>query len=232
MKKYLYVFVSMLITITFFFNAKTFAYAQQHDKNKITVNGTGIVSVLPDTAIITIGIKTTNKEVNLAQSENSQKFNELVQILKQFNIEENNIKTITYNIMPEYDFVNKEYSFNGYTVNNIIQLKTKDLQNLGLLVTQLVQANANVLNEINFTVEDENSLYLQALEKALQNATEKVKSVIGNSDFVVEEICELNNFTTYPIAHSAYDTLKTNEIATFYSGEYQIIANVKVIISY
>lgn len=224
------IFASLLLTcalLIFNFCGSNVALAQPENYSKLIVSGNAEINVKPNLAIIYIGIETSNTDVEQAQKENSQKLADMKNVLIDFNIEEKDIRTSMYNIYKEYEYINNERKLKNFTVSNIIEVKTKDLDRVGELITKLVENNANVVNGVNFTCENPDDYYLEALQKAIDNANAKASALIGNKTFEIMEINETNYYFT-PVFYHADMAKGYAENASLFSGELTIKANIKV----
>jgi uncharacterized protein YggE len=139
----------------------------------MTLEGTGKLSILPDLAIISIGVMTENKNVEVAQNENSVLSNQVIESLKRIGILENDIQTLSYTIQPIYDFVEGKSILRGYQIQHIFEITVRDLQKAGAVYQSAVSAGANMAGSLRFEVSNREAYYQEALQLAMKNATEK-----------------------------------------------------------
>ena len=194
--------------------------------NRITVVGTGEVKIAPDTAIVSLGVETLNENLSVAQKENAEKINSVVNTLKSIGIADEDIKTKNLYIYQRYDYTNGE-KFVGYQVSNYIDFKTKDIEGVGSLISQLTENGANRFSGINFTIEDKDSVYKQALLDAFENAKDKA-SALTNREQSDAEIVEEN---CYSYSTKEYSLMNAGESSIF-KGEICVKASVKVTFVY
>src|SRR5688500_699675 len=95
----LFFYTTLAGPIPFFVNSVTTTKS-----DFFTVSGTGKVTVVPDTALVHLGITVNRPTVTAAQTEANRIINQITRDLKALGIEDKNIKTISYNINPNYDF--------------------------------------------------------------------------------------------------------------------------------
>lgn len=154
--------------------------------NKITVSGKGQVSVIPDTAVIRLGVQSTGKDLESIQAENAEISQAIVNTFKEFGIID--IKTYQYVIDKLYDYENGKRIDQGYTVRNIFEIRTNDMGQVGAIIDAAVATGANVVDFITFEVSNSESFYLEALNLAISDAYSKVKSIINHLNLNVEPI--------------------------------------------
>ncbi len=233
-KKYFIMSVSLLMLVAIIFlisaNANNYVYANAIDTtNKITVVGKGEQTYNPDTAYVTIGIETLNSSVTVAQQENATIMNNVIEVLKNNNILEEDIKTTSYRIFEKYD-THFGDRFMGNQVSNYIEFKTKDIDNLSSLLATLTENGVNSVNGIRFCIEDTNSKYNEVLALAINNAKSKAEALTNNTEnLVATEIIEEYSyysdcyFDSYSLAKDA------SNITNISAGEVKICASVRVV---
>ncbi|MBC7344071.1 MAG: SIMPL domain-containing protein, partial [Clostridia bacterium] len=78
--------------------------------NKITlsVSGKGTVAAAPSTAQITFAVQTTGKTAQEAQRENARILDRVFTELLAFGIDKQDIRTMNYNVWPDYNWKKQE----------------------------------------------------------------------------------------------------------------------------
>jgi uncharacterized protein YggE len=137
----------------------------------ISVNGSGVVTLTPDMATISIGVQTENTQAERAVSQNTRQAQAVADALAEFGIEPRDIKTTNFSIYPRQDRDNEGILRQVYyVVNNTVLVTVRDLDSLGEVLDAVVQAGANSINNISFDASDRESAYQDALEAAMENA--------------------------------------------------------------
>lgn len=149
----------------------------KEEEGKITVVGSGTVPVIPDTAIINIGVVTEGSNLQEVQQENAATTTKVVNSLLSFNIPRENIQTSFYNIEPRYDYKDGAQIFTGYRVTNMLTVKVKNLNDIGAIIDSTVKSGANRIDNITFTVENPSAFYNEALRLAVKNAEGKALTI-------------------------------------------------------
>lgn len=137
----------------------------------ISVNGTGKVSLDPDIATISIGVHTENSDATEAVASNNAEASAVMSALLRFGIDEKDIQTSSFSIYPRQDY-SPEGRIQGITfvVDNSVFVKVRDLDGIGEVLEAAVQAGANSISGISFSVEDPKLAYEAALEAAVLDA--------------------------------------------------------------
>ena len=177
-------------------------YVYEYSKSKpqlrtFTVSGEGKEIIIPNIAEIRIGVITEGKDLKILQKENTEKINKIINFLKEKGIEEKDIQTENYSINPKYDYSKPPYKIIGYTINQNLKVKIRDLSKIGDILSQAVNYGANNVWGPNFTI-DEPEIYLEkAREKAIKNAKEKAEKIAKTAGFKLGRIISIYESTPY-----------------------------------
>ncbi len=144
----------------------------------VTVQGEGTVKVKPDVAYINVGVESSDVDAQVAQEENKEKMDAILKALKDYGLEDDDIKTISYNIWRGVDY-RSEVEIEEYHVTNMIEITIDEIDTVGNIIDVTSGAGANQINSIRFSVSDEKKYYNEALEIAMENAESKAASIMG-----------------------------------------------------
>lgn len=144
----------------------------------MTLIGQAQVSLVPNIAIVRLGVQTTGENLNEIQSENAQKTQAILQALQQAGITD--VKTFQYSIDKIYEYENGTQIDKGYSVRNILEIRTNNIDQVGIAIDTSVNVGANVVELISFEVSNQEFYYQQALNLAVINAIQKAKSITIN----------------------------------------------------
>lgn len=151
------------------------AYNTATTTNTVSFSGQGKVLAKPDVAVINLSIVTQAPTSKAAQSDNSKKSNAVTDFLKKQNIDEKDIKTIGYNISPQYDWNNGINNLRGYQVSETLQVKVRDLDKTDDVLAGVVSAGANLVNDVQLSVDKPEQLKEQARQEAIKDAQQKAE---------------------------------------------------------
>jgi uncharacterized protein len=146
------------------------------NNNNSTVYATGsaLSRLAPDRAFISIGVETTDKTANDALSLNSGLMNNIISELRSDGLKPNETRTTFFNIFPLYNYTESGTRLNvtGFTVTNILQIESSNLDNVSQWIDTAVASGANSINSIDFSV----------TEKKLEDTrTKLITDAIGNA---------------------------------------------------
>lgn len=146
----------------------------------IRVTGAGSASAQPDTAIIVVGVRTEAEEASAALDENNQQVTTLLAALNQAGIAQEDIQTQRISLNPRYEEQPGQPGqpvVTGYEAVNTVEVRVRDIDNVGQILDASVQAGGNLIEQIRFEVNDSNTVLGQAREAAFDDAREKAEQL-------------------------------------------------------
>jgi len=199
-------FMILLAILILFLTVSTWNQFKQHDYigrseqqiYTIMIAGEGKVTAVPDIAQLSLGIQTENKAVSKAQTENTEKMNQLIDKLKSMNIVAEDMSTASYNIYPMYDWTNGQSILRGYQVVQSLAVKIRNLEIVGDVVAVAGEIGANQIGGLNFTIDDPENLRQTAREKALLNAKQKAESLAKIAGVKLGRLVSFEESTSSP----------------------------------
>jgi len=192
----------------------TISFAEDDEGNKIrllSVTGEVTKTVSPDQAEITISVETTNKSAKVSQTENAEIAEKVRAALLKVGINEEDIKTTGYylNEQYEWDQITQKSKIVGYQTTNTILVTVKDLDATGSVIDAAVDAGANNVSGVRFTLsrQMQDSLRTEALKEAGQNAREKATSIAEGLGISISQVYSAseNSGYSYPTYYKSLD---------------------------
>ncbi|MEN9557966.1 MAG: hypothetical protein RL141_335 [Candidatus Parcubacteria bacterium] len=209
------------------------------DRDTIAVQGTGKVTASPDLALVNLGVQTEADTVRAGQDENTKKMNAIVAMLKASDIKADDITTGQYSISPRYNWDSGKQELVGYTVDQSVSVKIRDLDAVGETLAKAGDLGANQVGGIQFTIDEPESLEDEARSKAITDATEKAKVLADQLGLQIRKAVSFSESTggypaPYPmLAERAYDAMNMGGAAPvapdIQAGSQDVISNVSVI---
>ncbi len=168
--------------------------ADSRGLTRVLVNGDSIVQAQPDTANLAISVVTQGKRAIEAQQENANRSDAVVRALKAAAGAGAEVKTTGYSVQPQRVFKeNQPPTITGYEARNTVMVTMGDLTKVGAVIDAAVQAGANDVDSISFTLRKDRPARDQALAEATRAAVGKaqvIASAIGGRVTRVVEVQE------------------------------------------
>lgn len=149
---------------------------------ELTVSATGRAFIVPDIALVSLGVTTEGKDVKTIIGENNRKMSDIIKEIKALGVEGKDIQTANYSLTPQYDYPQYgERIFRGYVVNQEIRVKVRDFTKIGDVLTKATEKGANLIGDFQFTVEDEAKAKQTARTEAIKKAKEKAGQIASET---------------------------------------------------
>jgi uncharacterized protein YggE len=168
----------------------------------LSVSGSGQANLAPDIAYIYVGVHTENPTAAEGVAENNTQTQAVIQAIKDFGIDEKDIRTINFSIYPQDKFDPQSGTPTGektYVVDNTVYVTVRDLAKLGDLLDTVVQAGANTVNSVQFDVADKAEALKQARADAVKDAEAQAKSLAEAAGLTLGEIQSISFVDNQPI---------------------------------
>jgi uncharacterized protein YggE len=203
----------------------------------IWVNGTGEVTVVPDIAVLNLGVYVQMDTLEAAQAQAAESMAAIMAVLESYDIDEKDIQTSNYNVSPMWNWDKDGNRFlSGYYVSNTVTVKVRNTDDTGSLIDAVVDAGGEytVINGISFTVDDTEAYYTEARAKAIANAIAKATQIaeltgvtLGDPNYIVDNSSNYGPIYYYP----AYDKERPDgQAPTIIStGEVKISTGIQIV---
>ena len=175
----------------------------------IWVTGTGEMNLSPDIALIRLGVETTSPSVTEARDEAATAMDAVVAAVKAKGLTDEDIQTTSFNIWPQYDrqevMTNGVRSsirvLSGYTVSNDAVIKVRDLDSVGTIIDDVVNAGGDAarINGIDFSIEDPSAYTTQLREDAVNAALESAKHFATLTGITIGKLVYITEVSGSPI---------------------------------
>lgn len=211
----------------------------EHKNNTITLTGKSEKDIAPDTAKISFSVNEYNKSQKKAADTVNRKTKNIINALKDLDIEEKDIKTQRYSVYPEYDWNGGKRTFRNYRVSQSVEVKIKDLDTISKVLAKIVELEVDNLNGPNMFIDNLDNIKDEMREDAIEDAKKKAKELASELGVSLDKIVgfsESNNSRNYypsPIYKSIslnMDTIKKESISSpeINPGEEKIIKTVSL----
>ena len=210
---------------------------QSQESGKIHVTGSGSVAGEPDIATLNLGVSVEKETVAEAREAAAAAMTGVIAALKANDVAEKDIQTERFSIYPQYDYTDNGRVLRGYSVNNTVSAKVRELENLSEVIDDAAEAGGDivVVNSIQFMIEDATALQAQARSLAVKNAEAKAQTLAEASGVTLGKpitIAETTSGGSRPIAFAesaefAADSARSS--TPIEAGELTVIVNITVV---
>lgn len=212
----------------------------------ITVSAEGKTIVKPDLALVYFSVVSQGSDSETVQTDNDAKMTEAINYLKGQGIDEADIKTISYNLNPQYDYKwcdslssvtpSAYYTpctakLSGYIMTQSVELKLRDLSKIGEIIGNLPDKGINEISSISFTVDDEDAPKIEARKQALEKATAKAMAMADAANVKLGKVLNISENNGYYATYSAKEMSvsgASSDYSTIQTGSNEITVTVSI----
>ncbi len=149
----------------------------------IVVSATGTVDVAPDMAIVTMTVRRESKTARAALDTNNAAMADVQQAMKGLGIASRDMQTSGFTIRPTMSRPNRSQSDRaprviGYSVQNSLTVRVRDLNLVGRVLDQAVTLGVNQGGQIQFTNAKPEKSISQARANAMKAAIAKASTLV------------------------------------------------------
>jgi len=174
----------------------------------ITVSGTAQVQATPTLALVVVAVQTQAETVAAAVEANNTAASRVVQAINNLRINRLTVRTIDFNVQPIYEQrpptappSTTPPRIVGYQVINRLEARIPGATSTALssavsrVIEAALNAGANRVDSIQFTLEDMTAAQNQALAQAINNARSTARAAAAAAGV---QIAALHSLTTQP----------------------------------
>jgi uncharacterized protein YggE len=153
--------------------------------------GEGIVKRAPDRAWVIIAAESRARNPRETQRLNSDAMSAVLQNLKSAGLAGDAIRTIAYDLHPEFDYANNRQTLRGYVARNVVEVRVDDLQRLGDILEGSVGAGATNVTGVRFDLKERAAAERDALSRAVADARGRADAAASGAGVKVERVIKI-----------------------------------------
>jgi len=195
----------------------------------ITVQGDGQATLAPDVARISFSVENTLATVAEAQDATTKQANAAIDYVKEQSVDEKDVKTLSYNISPQYSYPNpcaygtscpdyyRAPKITGYQVSETIQITMRDLTKVGEMLGGLGRLEVQNVNGPAFALDDSTAGYSAARADAIDKAKAQAKILAKQLSVRLGKIVNFSESSggyPYPMMYGIGAELSSTKAAT------------------
>lgn len=219
----------------------------QESRDRISVIGTGTVLAQPDMARINVGFSYTKPTVTEAKNAAEQTLQRILEILRQENVEEKFVKTVTLNYDTEYEYRNGRRYRIGQRAQQTILVTVNDMikssERLSSILGKITAIDNVEVHDISFDIENKAELFKHSRELAYRKALDKARqyavlsgrglgNVLSVSEVESRDFAQQNRAVYNFAANMKQDAVVETEYdAILPTGEQSISTEINVVFS-
>lgn len=184
----------------------------EYRQTSINVEGVAEVTAVPDVGVFNFAVEAEADDVATAQEQSGEKINAIMEYLKgEGGVAEADIKTTGYNTYPRYEYpetrciggsCERERELQGYVVTQNVQVKVRETDTAGELISGVGSRGATNMSGLSFEVDDLETKKEEARLLAVADAKEKAKRLAEELDVRLGDILNFSDSGgMYPVMY-------------------------------
>ena len=175
-------------------------------QDSVSVSGIGTVLTQPDMVLMNIGFSHTAKTTKQAKTEVEQTMQQILNILREENIEDKFVKTISLNYDVEYDYRSGGRVLIGQRAQQIIVVTINDMINaperFSSILDKITAIDKVEVQNIQFDIEHKTELFRQSRELAYQKAYDKARQYAELSGRKIGKVLTISEVASRDVAQT------------------------------
>lgn len=212
------------------------AFAEDRSPLKVVrVVGTSEVKVVPDRAVIELGVEQQNTSASLAKQAEDTSARRILNSLRANGIDEKDIQTTYLSLRPQFNY-RKGMRISYFVAEQSMSVTVRDISKLDALLEALIKAGGNRIDSIQYETSDLRKYRDQARELAVKAAREKAQALaqalgqdIGKAQSIEEVPQSADQYSSGLLANSFYaEKSRARSGPTTAPGQQTISASIVV----
>jgi len=206
----------------------------------VSVSGEGVAAIAPDMAVVALTVLREAETARAALDANNEAMAAVLAAMKEEGIAERDLQTGAFSIQPRWVYpqnqngTTEQPRITGYSVNNTLTVRIRDLDRLGAILDSSVSLGVNQGGDVIFTNDDQDTVRETARLDAIAKAKAKAEAMVealGVSLGRITQISE-NAYSAPPMpmmrAEMAGASAKADSAVPVASGENEYRVTVSV----
>lgn len=147
----------------------------------ISVAAQGTIEREPEEGVVLLAVESEAEDARAAADANAERMTRLVAALRRAGVADRNIRTISYELRPEYrrqvEQRDEPPQIAGYRAVNMVQVTVDTVSAMGRIIDTAIASGANRVANISFRLRDPHAAHLEALAIAMRNARREAEAV-------------------------------------------------------
>jgi uncharacterized protein YggE len=163
-------------------------------EHAITVSGSGLVSVAPDVADVTIGVSVTKSAVKDARNGAAAAMIAVVAAVKKAGIADKDVQTLNLNLSPvyNYDTGGSAPKLVGYQFSNTVKITVRDLEKLSSVIDESAMVGATTIQGISFRIDKPKEVEVKARQLAMTDARAKADALAQSAGVTIKGVASIS----------------------------------------
>jgi uncharacterized protein YggE len=163
----------------------------------IVTRGHAVVTARPDRAFVTIAAESRSRNSAEAQKQNAVAMTAVLQKIEQAGVAKDAVRTVGYELQPEFDYANGRQTFRSYVARNTVEVRLDDIDRVGVVIDAAAAGGATTITGIRFDVRNRAALERDALRQAVADARARADAAAVGAGANIDRILRIEEEAHY-----------------------------------
>jgi uncharacterized protein YggE len=198
----------------------------------VVMTGEGVVKAAPDQAFVTFAVESRSKNPKEAQAQTAKAMTAVHDKLLAAGLQKDAIRTLSYDLHLESDWVNGKQVPRGYIARNTIETRVDEITRVGEVIDIAIASGANNVHGVRFDLKQRDALEREALKRATADARARAEAAAAGVGATLGRVMRIDAQTGYvpppvPMQMMRRDMAAESQAATpVAAGEIEIRSTV------
>lgn len=157
----------------------------------VSVTGEALVKTIPDRAWVTIGAESRSRNPKEAQAQNANAMTAVQQKLQSTGLSRDAIRTTSFDLQLEVDWVDGRQVPRGYVARNRIEVRVDDITRIGEILDAAVGTGATSIHGLRFDLNERARVEREALRLAVADARARAEAAAAGAGMSLARIVRI-----------------------------------------
>jgi len=179
----------------------------------VAVDGVGVVSGVPDTVTLSLGVSVEGDSAAAALASANSKANALIDTLTGAGVAKTDIQTGYVSVWPRYRDMSQDVD--GYWASNSVNAVLHEIDRAGAVIDAATDAVGDgiTMGGVSFSIDDTSGLYTQARKMAIDEAKRRAGELAGAAGVSVGAVMSINESAQEIPYRATYDSRSASTVA-------------------
>lgn len=159
----------------------------------VVTSGEAEVKRAADRAWVAINAESRARDPKEAQRLNTEAMNAVMQKLKSMGLGDDAIRTTSFELHPEFDYVNGRQTLRGYVARNSIEVRVDEITRVGEVLAAAVSSGATSVGALRFDLKEREAAEQEVLRLAVANARGRADAAAAGAGMRVDRVLRIDD---------------------------------------
>jgi uncharacterized protein len=157
----------------------------------VVTTGQATITAAPDRAFVMIAAESRSRMPTEAQRQNADAMTAVMARLQQAGIPKDAIRTLAYDLQPEFDYANGRQTLRDYVARNTIEVRLDDITRVGVVLDAAGSGGATSIGGIRFDVRNRDVVERDALRQAVADARARADAAAAGAGRTIDRVIRI-----------------------------------------